>query len=204
VAQFRSFLESFMATLSKTAALLALALAAGFGTSQLLAASKPAAQKAATQTISTLDGKFTFNLPKAYTADALPTGSEADGTAGTRGTMYANQATKSVVIVAETVRNDGVTIQDNDPQFLDGAVAGFVKDQSAALPDFKKQAEKKLTSKGLGLRQVDSTATMGGGKTLNSTFLAGSGNHLLVIQAISRADDEAGHAVLVKQITGGK
>ena len=40
--------------------------------------------------------------------------------------MYANPATKSVVIVAETVRNDGVSIQDNDPQFLDGAVAGFI------------------------------------------------------------------------------
>lgn len=193
-----------MATLSKTAALLALALTVGFSASQVFAASKPAAQKAATQTLSTLGGKFTVNLPKDYVGDALPTGSEADGTAGTSGTMYANQATKSVVIVAETARNDGVIIKDNDPQFLDGAVAGFVKDQSAALPDFKKLAEKKLTIKGLGLRQVDSTATMGGGKTLNSTFLAGSGNHLLVIQAISRADDVKGHEVLVKQITGGK
>lgn len=193
-----------MATLSKTAALLALALTVGFSASQVFAASKPAAQKSATQTLSTLGGKFTFNLPKDYVGDALPTGNEADGTAGTSGTMYANQATKSVVIVAETARNDGVIIKDNDPQFLDGAVAGFVKDQSAALPDFKKQAEKKLTVKGLGLRQVDSTATMGGGKTLNSTFLAGSGDHLLVIQAISRADDVKGHEVLVKQITGGK
>jgi len=193
-----------MATLSKTAALLALALTVGLSASQVFAASKPAAQKAATQTLSTLGGKFTFNLPKDYVGDALPTGNEADGTAGTSGTMYANQATKSVVIVAETARNDGVIIKDNDPQFLDGAVAGFVKDQSAALPDFKKQAEKKLTVKGLGLRQVDSTATMGGGKTLNSTFLAGSGDHLLVIQAISRADDVKGHEVLVKQITGGK
>ncbi|MFC6339910.1 hypothetical protein GIR22_07075 [Pseudomonas sp. CCM 7891] len=191
-----------MATLSKTAALLALALTAGFGASQLFAASPAAAQKATPHSISTLDGKFTFTLPKAYTADALPTGNEADGTAGTRGTLYANQATKSVVIVAETVRNDGITIKDNDPQFLDGAVAGFVKEQGAALPDFKKQAEQKLTIKGLGLRRVDSTATMGGGKTLNSTFLAGSGNHLLVIQAISRADDVKGHEVLVKQITG--
>ncbi|WP_455825805.1 hypothetical protein [Pseudomonas graminis] len=184
-----------MATLTKTAALLALALAAG----SVFAASKPA-----TQTISTLGGKFTFNLPKAYTADTLPSGKAEDGTADTQGTMYANRTTKSVVIVAETLRKDGVTIKDNDPQFLDGAVAGFVKDQSAALPDFKKLSEKKLTFKGLGLRQVDSTATQGGGKTLNSTFLGGSGNHLLVIQAISRADDVKGHAELVKQITGGK
>ena len=189
-----------MATLIKTAALLALALTA----SVTFAASKPASQKADTQTISTLGGKFTFKLPKAYVADTLPTGKAEDGTADTLGTLYANQTTKSVVIVAETARKDGVTIQDNDTQFLDGAVAGFIKDQSAALPDFKKQGEKKLTFKGLGLRQVDSTATQGGGKTLNSTFLGGSGNHLLVIQAISRGDDVKGHAELVKQITGGK
>lgn len=192
-----------MATLSKTAAFLVLALTAGFGASPSFAASKSTAAKTDSQTVSTLDGKFTFALPKAYTGDTLPTGSEADGTAYTTGTLYANAATKSVVIVAETVRKDA-RIQDNDPQFLDGAVNEFVKSQSAALPDFKKQAEKKLTIKQLGLRQVDSTATQGGGKTLNSTFLAGSGDHLLVIQAISRADDVKGHEALVRQITGGK
>ena len=84
-----------MATLTKTAALLALALAAG----SAFAASKPATQKADTQTISTLGGKFTFNLPKAYVADTLPSGKAEDGTADTQGTLYANQTTKSVVIV---------------------------------------------------------------------------------------------------------
>ncbi|WP_338480637.1 hypothetical protein VRB67_10005 [Pseudomonas trivialis] len=182
-----------MATFTKTAVLLALALTAG----SVFAAAKPS-----TQTISTLGGKFTFTLPRAYVSDTLPAGKAEDGTGDTQGTLYANQSTKSVVIVAETVRKDGVKIEDNDPKFLDGAVAGFVKDQSAALPDFKKQSEKKLNFKGLGMRQVDSTATQGGGKTLNSTFLGGSGNQLLVIQAISRADDVKGHAELVKQITG--
>lgn len=184
-----------MATFTQTAALLALVLAAG----SAFAATPPA-----TQSISTLGGKFTFSLPKAYVADTLPVSQAEDSSTATQGTLYANQTTKSVVIVAETVRTDGVNIGDNDTPFLDGAVAGFVKDQSAALPDFKKQNEKKLTFKGLGLRQVDSTATQGGGKTLNSTFLGGAGNHMLVIQAISRGDDAKGHAELVKQITGGK
>jgi len=79
-----------MATLSKTAALLALALAAGFGASQVLAASKPAAQKTATQTISTLDGKFSFNLPKSYQADPLPAGDAEHGTAGASGPVYSD------------------------------------------------------------------------------------------------------------------
>ena len=147
-----------MATFTKTAILLALALTAG----SVYAAAKPT-----TQTISTLGGKFSFNLPKAYAADTLPAGKAEDGTADTQGTMYANQTTKSVVIVAETVRNDGVTIKDNDPQFLDGAVAGFVKDQSAALPDFKKLSEKKLTFKGLGLRRIGSLRPVAWSQRLN-------------------------------------
>lgn len=88
-----------MATFTKTAALLVLALTAG----GVFAAAKPT-----TQTISTLGGKFTFTLPKAYTADTLPAGKAEDGTAATQGTMYANQTTKSVVIVAETLPHETV------------------------------------------------------------------------------------------------
>lgn len=185
-----------MAILSKTAILLALTLTAGFGVSQAFAAAKPT-----TKTISTLDGKFSFKLAKGYVADPLPAGDAEHGTAGATGTMYSDQASKSVVFVVEKPSTSG---NDTDPQFLDGAVADFVKEQSAALPDFKKVSEKKLTLKGLAARQVDSTATMGGGKTLSSTFLTGAGSHQLVIQAISRADDQKGHAALVKQITGAK
>jgi hypothetical protein len=122
-----------MATFTKTAVLLALALAAG----SVFAAAKPS-----TQTISTLGGKFTFSLPKAYTADTLPAGKAEDGTADTQGTMYANQTTKSVVIVAETVRNDGVTIKDNDAQFLDGAVAGFVGTRAPPCPTSRSKPRK--------------------------------------------------------------
>ncbi len=61
----------FMATFTKTAVLLALALSAG----SVFAAAKPA-----DQTISTLGGKFSFDLPKAYVADTLPAGKAADGT----------------------------------------------------------------------------------------------------------------------------
>lgn len=184
-----------MTRFNKTAAIWTLALAAGLTAGPLFAA---------TQIVSSLGGKFTFNLPTRYQAETLPAGDAAHGTAGASGTLYSDPATKSVVIVAQTLRNDGMSVKDNDPLFLDGVVASFVKQQSAALKDFKQLGEKKLTHKGLGLRQVDSSATMGGGKTLNSTFLAGSGNHLLVIQAISRADDKRGHGLLVKQITGAK
>ena len=122
-----------MATFTKTAMLLALALTAG----SVFAAAKPT-----TQTISTLGGKFTFKLPKAYSADTLPSGTAQDGTADTQGTLYANSTTKSVVIVAETVRNDGATIQDNDPQFLDGAVADFVRTRALPCPTSRNWARR--------------------------------------------------------------
>ena len=194
-----------MLSLSKTAARLALALTVSLGASPLFAAAKPAPLPPDEfQIVSTLDGKFTFTLPKGYVADALPAGAQAQGTAGANGTMYINQASKSVVVVAQTLRNDGIDLKDDEPLFLDSAVKGFLKEIGTSLPDYKKLAQKKLLVKGVGLRQVDGTASMGGGKTLNSMFLAGSGNRLLVIQAISRAEDVTGHELLVRQITSGK
>ena len=194
-----------MLSLSKTAARLALALTVSLGASPLFAAAKPApVPPDEFQIVSTLDGKFTFTLPKGYVAEALPTGVQAQGTAGANSTMYINKASKSVVVVAQTLRNDGIDLKDDEPLFLDSAVKGFLKEIGTSLPDYKKLAQKKLLVKGVGLRQVDGTASMGGGKTLNSMFLAGSGNRLLVIQAISRAEDVTGHELLVRQITSGK
>ncbi|WP_339441925.1 hypothetical protein [Pseudomonas proteolytica] len=194
-----------MLSISKTAARLALALTVSLGASPLFAAAKPApVPPDEFQIVSTLDGKFTFTLPKGYVAEALPAGVQTQGTAGANSTMYINKASKSVVVVAQTLRNDGIDLKDDEPLFLDSAVKGFLKEIGTSLPDYKKLAQKKLLVKGVGLRQVDGTASMGGGKTLNSMFLAGSGNRLLVIQAISRAEDVTGHELLVRQITSGK
>ena len=189
--------------LGKTIVLL-LAAAASFGAISVYAATQPAANTSTVQVISTLGGKFTFDLTQGFEANPLPPGDSASGTAGAMGTMYTNQASKTVVIVAENVRTDGVQVKDNDSEFLDGAVESFLQKQSTALPDFKKLDEKKLTIKGLGLRQIDSIATMGGGKTLGTTLLAGFGSRSLVIQIISRADDQSGHTAVVKQIIGGE
>lgn len=107
-----------------------------------------------------------------------------------------------MVIAAHNTLPNGQQVEDNDSVFLDGAVAGFLSQQAAALPDFSKQSEKSMRVKSLGVRQIDSTASMGGGLTLNSTLLAGSGNKMMVIQVISRAGDKAGHETLMKQILG--
>lgn len=188
----------------KKAIVLLLTAAASFGAMSVYAATQPTVKTSTVQNVSTLGGKLTFNLAQGFEANPLPPGDSASGTAGAMGTMYSNQASKTVVMVAENVRTDGVQIKDNDNEFLDSAVESFLRKQSTALPDFQKLDEKKLTIKGLGLRQIDSVATMGGGKTLGTTLLAGSGSRILVIQIISRADDQAGHTAVVKQIVGGK
>lgn len=194
-----------MSFFNKKIIALVLGLASVLGGMNVYAASKPQPQsqpQATAQKVSTLGGKFSFELPKGYVASAMPAGEEKNGTAGTTGTMYINQAEKRVIIAVERPLPTDMKIGDNDDTFLDGAVAGFVNQQSAALPDFKQHSESRLRIKGLGVREIDSTATMGGGKTLNATFVAGSGTRMSVVQVVSRADDQAGHAALIKRIVG--
>lgn len=154
--------------------------------------------------VSTLGGKFGFSLPDGYKAEELPAGNNENGTAGAKGTMYMHQQQRRVVIVTQMPVPNGETAKDNDEVFLAGAVAGFEQQQSAALPDYKKLDEKRLPLKKLGVRQIDSSATMGGGRTLVTTFVAASGKQMALIQVISRADDEKGHAAMVKRIAGRK
>ena len=191
-----------MSSLVRNALVLVLAAAAGLGTLNAVAAGKSTPRQAAGEKVALLDGKLTFTLPKDFSASPLPVGDQDSGTAGASGTLYANDKTRTVVIAAQNSIPNGAQVKDNDSAFLDDAAAGFLVQQVQALPDFKKQAQKSLTLKGLGVRQIDSTATQGGGLTLNSTLIAGSGNHMAVIQVISRAADKAGHAALMKQILG--
>ncbi|WDG53960.1 hypothetical protein [Pseudomonas chlororaphis] len=190
-----------MSLFGKHATVLVLAALAGFSALEVSAA-QPTNNKAKVETVSMLGGKFKFSLPKGFIANPLPAGDEASGTAGATGTLYTNASTKTVVIAAENLIPDAVQAKDNDAQFLDSAVSGFLSQQAAALPDFSKQSEKSMTRGGLGLRQIDSTATQGGGMTQSSTLLAGSGNRMAVVQVISRIGDKANHDKLVSQIVG--
>jgi hypothetical protein len=191
-----------MSLLSKKAVVLLLAAAASLGALNVQAAKAPAAKETAQgQKVSMLDGKFTFTLPKGFIANPLPA-----SPTGASGTMYANETTKTVVIAAQNSLPEGVKVKDNDGEFLDGTAADFDSAQHKALADYNKLSEKSLTLKatGLGVRQVDSTATQGGGTTLNTTLMAASGNHMTVIQVISRPGDMAAHETLIKQIVSGK
>ena len=190
-----------MSLLSKKAVVLLLAAAASLGALTVQAAKAPAKETVQGQKVSMLDGKFTFTLPKGFNANPLPA-----SPTGASGTMYANETTKTVVIAAQNSLPEGVKVKDNDGEFLDDTAADFDSAQHKALPDYNKLSEKSLTLKstGLGLRQVDSTATQGGGQTLNTTLMAASGGRMTVVQVISRPGDMAAHETLIKQIVSGK
>lgn len=195
-----------MSLLSKKAIVLLLTAAASLGALNAQAAKATSSDKAPTQKVSMLGGKFTFTLPKGFIANPLPAGDAATGTAGATGTMYTNQTSKTVVIAAENTIPGGVNVKDNDGEFLDSTVSAFATEQRNALPDFNKLSEKSLTQKGtgLGLRQIDSTATQGGGMTLDTSLMAASGTRMAIIQVISRPNDKTGHETLVNQIITGK
>ncbi|WP_434630021.1 hypothetical protein J3P84_10555 [Pseudomonas sp. Z1-29] len=195
-----------MSLLSKPAAALLLAAITSLVAFPALAAQpkKPVAQAPA-QKVSMLGGKFSFTL-QGFTATPLSAGDVAQGTAGASGTMYSNATRKTVVITAENTLVDGANVNDNDAAFLDTAFADFAVQKTKALPDAKILGEKSLTLKatGLGLRQLDTRATQGGGPTLDTTLIGASGTRMAVVQIISRASDQAGHEALVKQIASGK
>ena len=157
-----------MSLLSKKAVVLLLTAVASLGALNPQAATATDSNTSSTQKISMLDDKFTFTLPKGFTANPLPASPD-----GALGTLYTNETTKTVVITAENNLPKDVTVKDNDGAFLDGTLADFDAAQRQALPDFNTLSEKSLTQKatGLGLRQVDSTATQGGGMTLNLSLI---------------------------------
>ena len=188
-----------MSLLSNKALVLLLAVATGLGALNAQAA-KAVSSDAPAQKVSMLGGKFAFNLPKGFSASPLPASPD-----GASGTLYSNATTKTVVIAAENNLPKGVSVKDNDGEFLDGTVADFDTAQQKSLPDYNKLSEKSLTrTTGLGLRQVDGTATQGGGMTLTTTLMAASGTRMAVVQVISRPGDMAAHETLIKQIVSGK
>lgn len=162
-----------------------------------VAAPAPAGPK-----VSTLGGKFSFTLPTGYSAETMTPGEVSRGTAGATGTLYASARSKRVVIATQTPLPPGVAASDKN--FLTQAAADFVTQQSQATSDFKKLGESEVRIDKMPVRRVDSSGTMGGGPTLGTTFIAGSGDTLSLVQIVSRADDRRGHETMVQRVLAGK
>lgn len=149
--------------------------------------------------VSLLKGALRFTLPSGYKSEPLPPGDASTGTAGAKGTLYMNDAQKRIVVTTELpIQGDAPVAADSS--FLAGASAGFISKQAQALPDFHSTQQQPVTLHGVPAQRIDATATVGGGSTLNTYFIAAQGQQLAVVQVISRISDKAGHDAAVKRL----
>lgn len=171
-------------------------------TAQAESRSKPAKGEARQQ-VSLLGGKLAFTLPASYKKGEMP---EIDAKAiaeGVSGAMYTDEANRRVLIVTETPNPVTSEASANDSQVLDELSSAALSQQSNSFHDFQKQGEQRVLKKnGLGVRQLDAYATLGGGKVLTSTLVAASGKRSAVLTVISSAKDPKGHAATLKTVIG--
>jgi hypothetical protein len=166
--------------------------------------SKTVPAKPTGQKVSMLGGKFVFYLPKDYVKGPMEEIDDKAKAAGVTGSLYMNKPAKRVVIITETPLPDGKTVPSNDTETLDDIIAETLVQQQSSYKDFSKLGEKKIVRKGLGLRQLDISGSVDGGKVLSTTVAAASGNRTAMVNVISLAKDAKAHGALVKGVTGSK
>jgi hypothetical protein len=185
--------------------LLVATLALGLGSTPLFAASKAQAQKAPTlQKVSLLGGRWVFRLPKEYVKNPMPEIDDKARAAGVTGSLYMNPQTKRVVIVTETPLASGAKVPANDKATLDSLIADALEQQKASYKDFKQLGEKKMVRRGLGVRQLDISGSVDGGKVLSTTVTAASGKRMAMVNVISLQKDAKAHGELLKAITDNR
>ncbi|HEX8592338.1 MAG TPA: polyribonucleotide nucleotidyltransferase [Pseudomonas sp.] len=190
-------------------ALFAAVISLGLSSASLYASTKhhavQKAQKAPSgQKVSMLGGKFVFRLPKDYVKSPMPEIDAKARAAGVTGSLYMNKAAKRVVIVTETPLASGQTVSSNDGPTLDGLIAATREQQQASYKDYKELGEKKKVRRGLGVRQLDISGSVDGGKVLSTTVTAASGKRMAMVNVISLQKDAKVHDELLKAITDNK
>jgi hypothetical protein len=191
-----------MQVISVKTVLLMAALALGLQSATVYAA--PQKKAPASQKVSMLAGKWTFSLPTEYVKTPMPEIDDKAKAAGVTGSLYMNKAAKRVVIVTETPLEAGQPVTDNDEAALEGIVAATLEQQKGSYQDFRKLGEKKFVRGRLGLRQLDISGRVDGGKVLSSTVTAASGKRMAMVNVISLEKDAKAHGQLLKALTAGK
>ena len=194
-----------MASIRLSSAALALAIAGSLiqANAHGQTAASASTATASKQTVSLLGGKLRFALPPGFTANAVQPGDLEDKSANVDGRAYANHASQQMILAAEhSPMPDGIRVADDDAKFLDGVMASVVGQQQA-WQDYQRLGEKSISIKGLGLRQLDTTASFSGKPMQVTMLLAGSGNALALIRISSNADDVSNHKNLVASVLDG-
>ncbi len=157
------------------------------------------------QKVSMLEGKWVFNLPKEYVKNPMPEIDDKARAAGVTGSLYMNKAAQRVVIVTETPLDSPEPVSSNDEATLAGIIAATLEQQQASYQNFKQLGDvKKMVRRGLGLRQLDISGSVDGGKVLSTTVTAASGKRMAMVNVISLEKDAKAHGDLLKGITSGK
>lgn len=183
--------------------LLGAALAMGLQGANLYAA--PQKKAPTQQKVSMLEGKWVFRLPKEYVKSPMPEIDDKAKAAGVTGSLYMNKAAKRVVIVTETPLESGETVSSNDDATLSGVITATIEQQKSSYQNFKQLGDvKKMVRRGLGLRQLDISGSVDGGKVLSTTVTAASGKRMAMVNVISLEKDAKAHGELLKGITAGK
>jgi hypothetical protein len=146
-----------------------------------------------------LKGKLKFVVPEGFRAGALPPGARM-GTADVKGIVYANDASKQLIITGEWRTPSGVRVRDDDHVFLERARADYIANMQKALPDYEILGDRVLRIRTLGIRQTDGLSTFGVVRTLSTSLLAASGATQAVVRVMSRAEDGDRHQALVAQV----
>lgn len=146
-----------------------------------------------------LKGKLKFAVPDGFVGTPLPPGARM-GTADVRGTVYANDARRQLIITGEWRTPSGVRVKDDDHVFLERARADYIAHMQKALPDYEILGDKALRIRTLGIRQTEGVSTFGVVRTLSTSLLAASGATQAVVRVISHAEDGDRHHVLVAEV----
>lgn len=179
---------------------LAAALVMSLQSADVVAASKQQASPSL-QKVSLLGGRLVFRLPREYVKSLMPEIDDKARAAGVTGSLYMNKAAKRVVIITETPLEGGQKVSSNDKATLDGIIAATIEQQKASYQNFKKLGEKKMVRRGLGVRQLDISGSVDGGKVLSSTVTAAAGKRTAMVNVISLEKDAKAHGELLKAIT---
>lgn len=182
---------------------LAAALMMSLQSADVVAATKQQASPGL-QKVSLLGGRLVFRLPKEYVKSPMPEIDDKARAAGVTGSLYMNKAAKRVVIITETPLDAGQKVSSNDKATLDGIIAATIEQQKASYQNFKKLGEKKMVRRGLGVRQLDISGSVDGGKVLSTTVTAAAGKRTAMVNVISLEKDAKAHGELLKMITDNK
>ncbi|MDU8500522.1 polyribonucleotide nucleotidyltransferase [Pseudomonas syringae] len=167
------------------------------------AAAPAAAPAPAAQKVSLLGGKLAFTVPAGYVQGEIPEVDEKAKAEGVYGVTYTNKAERRVIIVTETPIPMDIEASDNDELVLSGMATGTLARLRTSYKDFKKLNERTVVKKnGLGVRLVDTSATMSDMKVLSTTIFAASGTRAVTLNLLSRVENPKEHAALVKTVIG--